>query len=423
MEVWVGRAAVVDHDVAGGQDHLRHALADQVDLGQQRGGRVGQRGQARGGLREQRRQRAQLALGQPRLGLRDPGVGGVDRRGRLSHAGQDLQRERARGRERPVQRVEGVVGVDQGRRQQADARRQVVRLGSERAGGDVEVGDQALERGLVAAERAGDLAEGRHELGEVVGRAAEQGLVDDRRVLQRRDRVVEGLVQRLGGGEPPDVGVLLGVLRRRRRLRERAAVDPQHVLELGPGVGLKRGQDLVELDRGGRLSDADCGAVVNRGAVRRAGPQVDEEVALEEDPRADLHGGVPVDRQRLVLELHRHHGVVGVLVARDPGHLADVDAGDPHRRVLADRDRRREHALHAEPVREGDVLGEAEVDQDHGHDEDARPDRQRAASRAVLAQASPVGSAAEVAHPFFAPLLVFVPLLPGALPMIVCPGT
>src|SRR6267154_581216 len=55
------------------------------------------------------------------------------------------------------------------------------------------------------------------------------------------------------------------------------------------------------------------------------------------------------------------HGRSGVLVAGDAGDLSDVDPRDPHRRVLADRHGRREHALHAEPVGERDVLGEAEV--------------------------------------------------------------
>ena len=220
-----------------------------------------------------------------------------------------------------------------------------------------------------------------------------------------------------------DGGILLGVLLRGRLLGERPAEDLEHLLKVRARVGLQRGEHLVQLDRGGGLADADRGAVVDGRTRRRSGTQVDEEVALEEDARADLHGGVLVNGERPVLQLHRHHRRVGVLVSGDPGDLSDVDARDPHRRVLADRHGRREHALHAEPVRERDVLGESEVHPNHDDDEHHGAGRERVHPGAVLAEAGGVAAAAaEDAHPFFAPLSVVVLDVPGALPITVWPA-
>jgi hypothetical protein len=55
---------------------------------------------------------------------------------------------------------------------------------------------------------------------------------------------------------------------------------------------------------------------------------LDKEVALEEEVRADLQLGVLVDRQRRVLELHRHPGGAALRDRLDLGDLADVHAGD-----------------------------------------------------------------------------------------------
>jgi hypothetical protein len=62
---------------------------------------------------------------------------------------------------------------------------------------------------------------------------------------------------------------------------------------------------------------------------RRAGRHLDEVVALEEDARTDLHRRVALDRQALVLELHRHERAgLALAEALDLLDLADVDAGD-----------------------------------------------------------------------------------------------
>jgi len=53
------------------------------------------------------------------------------------------------------------------------------------------------------------------------------------------------------------------------------------------GVGLQRGQDLVQLHRRAGVLDLDRVAVAELGRARRARVDVDEEVALEEDPGTD----------------------------------------------------------------------------------------------------------------------------------------
>src|SRR5207248_8436132 len=79
-------------------------------------------------------------------------------------------------------------------------------------------------------------------------------------------------------------------------------------LEVLADVGLQRGQDLPELDRGRRLLDRNVAAILDRRRVRRARLQVHEEVALEEDARPDLELRVLVDRQALLVDLHRDPG-------------------------------------------------------------------------------------------------------------------
>ena len=68
------------------------------------------------------------------------------------------------------------------------------------------------------------------------------------------------------------------------------------------------------------------------------------------------------------------------LIERD---LADVDAGDPHRRFGVDVERGREHGVQAEAVFERDVLGEAEVDDDHDDHDRARSARRGPGSTAA----------------------------------------
>ena len=75
-------------------------------------------------------------------------------------------------------------------------------------------------------------------------------------------------------------------------------------------------------------------------------------------------------------------------LALDRRDLADVDAGDPHRRVRADVVRVWKTALKLEAVRERDVLGEAEVDDDASTIEHERADRRALAARSLRGDAA-----------------------------------
>src|SRR5205085_10279265 len=93
------------------------------------------------------------------------------------------------------------------------------------------------------------------------------------------------------------------------------------------------GEDLVELHRATRLRERDHPAVGQLAAGGGAGLQVDVEVALEEQPRADLQLRVAVHRAAVVVDPHGHYGELRVAPAPDPLDLADVDARDPDRRA------------------------------------------------------------------------------------------
>ena len=89
----------------------------------------------------------------------------------------------------------------------------------------------------------------------------------------------------------------------------------------------------------------------------------------------DLRGRVGVDRQARAFDFHRH--LAGVALALDRGDLADVHAGDAHRRLRADVDRGGEHGVQAKAVLERDVLGEAEVHDDREQHDDDHPEAHR----------------------------------------------
>ena len=139
--------------------------------------------------------------------------------------------------------------------------------------------------------------------------------------------------------------------------------------------------------------------------------EVDEEVALEEDARPDLGGRVLVERQAVLVDLHHHERLVGALLRLDRLDLADLDAGDPHRRVDAQAVGGLEHRVEAEAVGEGDVLGEA---QEHGDEDDRerdQPDGDGAAAGAAAAGGD--------GH-YFVPSVLFG-CLPGTLPITLRP--
>src|SRR5204862_2416240 len=98
------------------------------------------------------------------------------------------------------------------RRELVDRRGEIVGLRGQRAGGDVEVRDQALQRLLVRGELREDVARRSDQVREVVWVLSQQGLIDDRGGPARLAAVAEGLVERLGRGFALDGGVLGGVL-------------------------------------------------------------------------------------------------------------------------------------------------------------------------------------------------------------------
>src|SRR4029078_11552205 len=80
------------------------------------------------------------------------------------------------------------------------------RLRRERTGRDREVRDQVAELSVDARELLEDAAAGLEQAAEIAGLLAEQGLADLRGALARLGPVVEALVERLGAGEPLDLG-------------------------------------------------------------------------------------------------------------------------------------------------------------------------------------------------------------------------
>ncbi len=69
-------------------------------------------------------------------------------------------------------------------------------------------------------------------------------------------------------------------------------------LEVRADIRLERGEDLVDLDRDRGLAYGEGVAVIYLFSARRARLEVDEQVALEEEPRAQLHRRVFVQRER-----------------------------------------------------------------------------------------------------------------------------
>jgi hypothetical protein len=225
----------------------------------------------------------------------------------------------------------------------------------------------------------------------------EERLVEDRRVAQCLGRVVERVVERLGAGVAlgPRVRAAQRLRVRRRRVAvERAAVLLEQRLEVLARVRLERREDVVELDRRRGLRHPDRVARLERGRPRRARLQVDEEVALEEDPWPDLHRRVLVDRQPRLGDLHLDDREVGVLVAADLLDLADVHARDADGRVRPDARRRLEDRADAVALRERDVLREAEVRPDRDERDGDDADHHGARAAAVLARDAALAVAA-----------------------------
>src|SRR5207237_4613935 len=107
---------------------------------------------------------------------------------------------------------------------------------------------------------------------------------------------------------------------------------------------------------------------------RTARAEIEEEVALEEEPGPDHELGVGPDRPADVADGERDLVRVAVALGRDD--LADVDAGDPNRRVDGDHGRVAEDRLQLVAVAgERDVLGVGEDEPDRGEDDDREADQ------------------------------------------------
>jgi hypothetical protein len=297
-----------------------------------------------------------------------------------------------------------------------DRRLEIALLGGERRDGRVEVRDEVLELALVAGQAGGRAPEAADQAAEVlVGLDAEERLVDDRLRLGGRPGVVVRVVERLGGGLAARGRVGVAVLGGVRLALQRGPEAVEHVAQVLARVALERGEHLVELDRRRGLGQLERAAVVELRGAGRAGLEVDEEVALEEDARPDLGAGVGADRAALVGDLHRHDGVVRAVLRVDLLDLADVDAGDAHRRVGPQAVGGLEHGVDLVAARERDVLREAEVREHQDRDDRDQADRERAA-----ALAAPAGCAGWAHRAVLSVLGCWVP---GAVPTTVSPRT
>jgi hypothetical protein len=133
------------------------------------------------------------------------------------------------------------------------------------------------------------------------------------------------------------------------------------------------------------LRDGDDFVLLELVRRRRAGLDVHEEVALEEDARADLELGVALDREAHLLDLHRHLGRTLALLHRlDLHDLAHLHAGDPDRRARLQVVHVVEDGLELVRVRERVRLREAEVREQADHD-----DRQDAGAEGAHSVAAP----------------------------------
>jgi hypothetical protein len=326
-------------------------------------GEVGRRGL------EILQQAAQLVVAQQLVGLRQPRLGRGDRGGQLAQRRGEVAREPARARQRGVELREGLRGVPRGRAQLLHGGAQVGGVRGGRADRPVEVDDEVGEVVLLVGERREGLRQPAHRPRQVVRPGAEERAEDLGVLLQGPRAGLERLVERLAAAHAAHRRVLDGVLRRRRLGVERLAEALQRLLERRARVGLQRGQHLVELDRRRGLRHRDQPAVVELAGAGRARLEVDVEVALEEQPRPDLHRRVAVDRLAVVVDAQRDDREVGLLVAPDLDDLADVDARDAHRRLRAQQVGVLDDGLDLEVVAERDRLGEAEVDDDRGQDQ------------------------------------------------------
>jgi hypothetical protein len=170
------------------------------------------------------RDESELVRLQQRGGLVEPRLRGRDRRGQLANARGEVTGEGPQEGQRRVRVPERRLGDLQRGREQRDRALEGLLFAGERPRDGVEVADQALELRLVAGQCVEDPGLSGDQAGEIVLRGSQERFVDDRRVLCGRLPVEEGLVNRLGRGQPLDLRVLCRVVGRRRLVVQGLAV-------------------------------------------------------------------------------------------------------------------------------------------------------------------------------------------------------
>jgi hypothetical protein len=340
--------------------HVVLASGGQPQLLEQRGGAPRQANERRHRGPQVGGQPAQLGARHQPPGLIEERQRHVDRLARLPDAGAEVAGQAPQRGQAVVQLPERRLRRPQRDRQLRDRGLEASRLARERARGRVEVGDQALQPLRPPVEPPRHAAGGIQVLREVVLAQAARGLLHYR-------RAAIGVLP-VGDRAPVAVGAL-GL--------DRTRVLAQERLQVLARVGLERGEHLPQLDRRARLLDREHAAALDLAGVGGARLELEEPVALEEQPWADLQARVAVDRQALVVDLHPDQRPLaagaGVL---DRNHLAHVHARDPHGLALLDVHRAVEDRAQLVRRPERQLLGEGEVggDGDHHQRQHARPD-------------------------------------------------
>ena len=240
-----------------------------------------------------------------------------------------------------------------------------------------------------------------------------------------RGAVADGVVQRLGRGLARERWGRRRGPRPSAACRSAPVPSPRAVLCRSVArVALQRGQHLVELHRRRRLGDRDRVAVVDGRRRRRARRDVDEEVALEEDARADLQRRRPCGSAGPCSSISIVTTAASVLpglpsiLATLPTLTPAMRTGEFGRIELADW----KTALTRKPCVNGMCLVKPEEDADARQDEHHEADREGVRARAVLARhALVVGCATSEHQRCRVVFSVVADWVPGTLPMTCLP--
>ena len=276
-----------------------------------------------------------------------------------------------------VERGERGLRVLRRRAEDRDRPAQRFLLGGGRLHRLVELGDQPGQLRVRPRESVARPGETRDRLRQLVARRPGQRLRDDRRIAERRGARRQRLVQRLATGQLAHGGILGHGLGSGRRRVERGAEPLDCLLQPDSHVRRQRIEHLVDLDRIRRVRDRDRPAAMQRRRPRGPRREVDVEVALEEQPRADPGSSRPRESCRAPEICIWTRREIGVTVAADARDLAHADAADPHRRARDKQVRVPDDRVDRVVLLERDRLCEREVDADRQQrdPDEARSDR------------------------------------------------